>query len=351
MTCRSGKSACNGVVGTFGLQGGCCIITCLYRESARQRGLADKKAVEIYKSQEMQMHKLTALFLLSLLALTANAASAPVMVSTQWLAKHINDKHLVVLDMSSDDTQYARFHLPGAVRMPYYSLMLRKKRGEKFSKRISDEALAHNLGLMGISQSNRIIIYDDMGGLEAARLFWHLDRLGHNNVSVLDGGLVKWILEGRKVDNRQPARRNKTSYGPLPAKRDNEAGYKDVKQASEKGTALLIDARTVEEYIGDKKRKRGGHVPGAIWWPWQQAVDMRQGFTLKSDKTLADLFRQKNITDKSRPIITYCRSGHRAAHTYLALRHLGYKNVKLYVNSMNEYEAVKRGKLKLGRNP
>ncbi len=297
------------------------------------------------------MHKLTAMLLLSMLALTANAALTPVMVSTQWLGKHINDKQLVVIDMSSDDTQYARFHLPGAVRLPYYSLLLRMKRGEKFPKRISDDALVHNLGLLGISQSNRIVIYDDMGGLEAARLFWHLDRLGHSKVSVLDGGLVKWILEGRKVDNRQPARRNKTAYGPISKKRDNEADYETVRRASEKGDAMLIDVRTVEEYVGDEKRKKGGHVPGAIWWPWQQAVDMQQGFTMKPDKTLADLLKQKKLTDKSRPVITYCQSGHRAAHTYLILRHLGYKNVKLYVNSMNEYEGDKRGKLKLGRAP
>lgn len=297
------------------------------------------------------MRKLTVLLLLGFMATAANAESSPVMVSTKWLAKHINDKHLVLIDMSSDDTQYARFHLPDAIRLPYYSLILRKKKGEKFPRRISDEALAYNLGALGVSQSHHIIIYDDMGGLEAARLFWHLERLGHSHVSVLDGGLVKWILEGRKVDNKQPKPRNRTSFGPITNKKENEASLEDVRKASAKGSSLLLDVRSAEEYMGDTKRKKGGHISGAVWWPWQQAIDMQGGFTLKSDKTLSDLFAKKDAGDKSKPIITYCRSGHRAAHTYLTLRHLGYSNVKLYVNSMNEYETIRGNKLSLGRKP
>lgn len=281
---------------------------------------------------------------------TAVMAAAPVMVSTKWLAKHVNDKHMAIIDMSAEDSQYARFHLPGAVRLPYYMLILRQKKSEKFPRRISDDALAHNLGIMGISQSHRIIIYDDMGGLQAARLFWHLERLGHNNVSVLNGGLVKWILEGRKVTNKT-VKRTRTAFGPRQKTKDNEASLADVKAAAEQNGTRLVDVRSLEEYTGDAKRRQGGHIPAAIWWPWEQALDTAAGFKLKPVETLRQLFKQKGIENKKQPLIAYCQSGHRAAHTYLALRHLGFINVKLYVNSMNEYAADKSARLNMGGKP
>lgn len=283
-------------------------------------------------------------------ASTAAMAATPVMVSTNWLAKHINDKHIAIIDMSAEDSQYARFHLPGAVRLPYYMLILRQKKKEKFSQRISDDALAYNLGIMGISQSHRIVIYDDMGGLQAARLFWHLERLGHNNVSVLNGGLVKWILEQRKVTNKK-VKRTKTAFGPRQKTKDNEASLADIKAAVDHSGAMLVDVRTLEEYAGDTKRGLGGHIPGSTWWSWEQALDTGAGFKLKPSKTLRQLFKQKGIENKKQPLITYCQSGHRAAHTYMVLRHLGFTNVKLYVNSMNEYAADKSARLNLGGNP
>lgn len=293
------------------------------------------------------MRKLLLVLLLAWVIPAYSQQSVPVMVSTEWLADHVADKDVVLVDMSAEDTQYARFHLPGAIRFPYYTLMLRPKPGEQFSRRITNRALAYNLGVMGISQSDHIVIYDDMGGLEAGRLFWHLEQLGHPRVSVLDGGLVKWILEGRKVSNAE-VKRSAANYGPLTQSRDNEAMLEDIDTLITNQSARLIDVRSMEEYAGNEKRKQGGHIAGALWWEWDQALDVQGGFRLKPGETLKQLLAQKGIEDKKQPLVTYCQSGHRAAHTYLVLRHLGFENVRLYPNSMKEYGSVRGKKLVRG---
>jgi len=274
--------------------------------------------------------------------------AAPVAVSTDWLAKHLNDDKIAVIDMSSNETQYQRFHLPNAIYLPYHALIQQRKK-DRIPVRLDSDKFIALLGMLGITQDRHVVIYDDLGGLNAGRLFWELERLGHPDVSVLDGGLVKWILEGRKVTN--------TPVTPRPAKyiakgtgRDNEADLEEIDQVLEKKTALILDVRSLEEYVGDEKRRSGGHVPGARWWEWTNSVDFENEFKWKKsavlNKSLADLG-----IDKSRSLILYCQSGHRASQAYLTLRNLGYEKVKVYGNSMNEYERYRKSSLKRGNAP
>jgi thiosulfate/3-mercaptopyruvate sulfurtransferase len=272
-------------------------------------------------------------------------AGAPVLVDTGWLADHQNDPDLVVVDMSMDDTQYQRFHLPGAVRLPYQ--LLTKKRRDGVSLRHGDKRLAMLLGLMGISADKYVVIYDDMGGLQAARLFWELERIGHDRVSVLDGGLVKWILEGRKVTN-EPVHPQRTQYQLPGGGRDNEADKATVQAAMGDGRTILLDVRSEQEYVGSPRMKRSGHIPGAKWWPWEQAVDFKQAFVAQSsDKLLASL--DKLGVRKDTPVITYCQSGHRAGRAYMTLRRLGFNNVKLYDGSMAEWSIDRSLPLQTGK--
>lgn len=275
--------------------------------------------------------------------------AAPVLVNSGWLAKHIDSKNVAVIDMSAEDTQYDRFHLPGATRLPNYALVMRGKK-DKFSKPIPADRLAKILGQLGITSKHHIVIYDDMGGLQAGRLFWQLEAIGHKEVSVLDGGLVKWILEGRKVVNT-PVKRTIAQYSLTSKTRNNLATMEDVKRASESGETILLDVRSEEEYIGDLKKRRGGHVPGARWWPWQQAVNFNNGFTRAAASKIKTSLQKVGVRDAGQPVITYCYSGHRAAQSYLTLRSLGYENVRLYARSMAEYGLYKSSPLKLGRKP
>ena len=258
--------------------------------------------------------------------------AAPVYVDHNWLAKNLKQTDLVIVDMTSDGVQYLRYHIPGAVRLPYQDIVTRRK--DKVSVRLPDAAFFNVLGQLGITPQQRVVIYDDMGGLEAGRLFWELERIGHDKVSVLRGGLVKWVLAGHRVDN--------VPVNPLPkqhkwtkAKHNNEASLSDIRQNK---TARLLDVRSLDEYVGHPRYPRSGHIPNAKWWPWEANVDFANGFVPRSDEVLQTELSKLGVSDKNQPLVVYCRSGHRAGQAYLTLRSLGYQNVKLYDGSMAEYE-------------
>lgn len=298
------------------------------------------------------LNTLRALLLLgALVPLTALAA--PVLVDTGWVAKNRGDPKVVLVDMATEATQYQRFHLPGAVYLPYAAIVYKRKDG--VSTRVPDQHLIKILGLMGITADHHVVIYDDMGGLEAGRLFWELERIGHRQVSVMDGGLVRWVLEGRKVVATptlpKPGQYRRTKL----AGRDNEASLEEVVAARDKRTAVLLDVRSKEEYFGNKKLKKrnkpSGHIPGARWWPWDQSVGFDAQFRFKDRPALLASLAAIGIKDKAAPVITYCRSGHRAAQSYLVLRHLGFTQVRLYDGSMAEYARDPKAPLKLGKTP
>ena len=262
------------------------------------------------------------------------ALSEPVMVETDWLAKHVTDKGLVVVDMSSDPFQYTRFHIPGAVRLSYEDLLrVRKPDGVKL--RLSNKQFCALLGKLGISRQTYVVIYDDMGGLNAGRLFWQLEQIGHPRVSVLNGGLVGWIQDGHKITGQvtQPAT---ASYQPVQEFRDNDIAYSAVREQIKTDQSLFLDVRSQEEYQGSPRLPRSGHIPGALWWPWENSINLGNAFRHKPLKDIQAQLDRIGVTPK-KPIILYCRTGHRASQSYLTLRALGYTRVQLYDGSMAEY--------------
>lgn len=262
--------------------------------------------------------------------------AAPVLVTSAWLEPQLKDRDLVVIDMTDEDLQYTRYHIPGAVRLGYTDL-LNAPVGKKPPAPLTDAQLATLLGQLGITRHTRLVLYDDMGGLNAGRLFLDLERIGHPSVSVLDGGLVKWVLEGRRVDNI-PVLRKPATYTLGATRRANVAALTDVQRAaSQADPVLLLDVRSRDEYTGNPKEPRSGHIPQARWWPWEQAIRMDSGFTLHEPDVLLTSLAKADVPDRKTPIILYCRSGHRASQSYLTLRHLGFENVRVYSGSMNEY--------------
>lgn len=285
-------------------------------------------------------------FILILAAALTDAA--PVLVDGSWLESRLDDKNIVLVDMTVDRIQYDRFHLPGAVYVPYPAIVKPREK-DKVILPLSKRELAQRLGQFGIRRQHHVVIYDDMGGLNAGRLFWALEHIGHPQVSVLDGGLVKWMLDGRKVVNA-PIRPSKVNYVGDGGGRDNLATLEDMDNARNKGV-VVIDTRTIDEYAGDRKRREGGHVDAARWWEWSRSIDIAGGFVHKPAELLKADLNALGAGNKSQPIIAYCRSGHRAAQTYLTLRSLGYTNVKLYANSMREFGVYRANALKRSKRP
>jgi thiosulfate/3-mercaptopyruvate sulfurtransferase len=296
----------------------------------------------------MSLNRSAIAILFVLIFLNGAVRAAPVMVDTQWVAKNMARPGVVLIDMAADETQYDRFHIPGAIYLPYYAIVKARKK-DRVTLPLTGAEFRQILGKFGLSSSQHFVIYDDMGGLNAARLFWQLEGIGHKNVSVMNGGLVKWILEGRKVVNK-PARLKPVAYGTSRNGRNNLATMKDVDNAVKNGVTL-IDARSDEEYIGDLKKRKGGHVPGAKWWEWSRSIDISRGFIHRPDSKLQSELVSIGAGEKNKPVIAYCRSGHRAAQTYLTLRSLGYEDVKLYAQSMKEYGLYRAKNLKRGMQP
>ncbi|GMR08912.1 MAG: rhodanese-like domain-containing protein [Gammaproteobacteria bacterium] len=297
------------------------------------------------------LQKLLAILTMSALLFMSTgvmAGSTPVFVSTDWLAKHINDKDVIIVDMTMGGMQYNRFHIPGAIRLDYGEIV--KRRRDRVSVRLSNDELARVLGGAGISADSYVVIYDDMGGLNAGRLFWEMERIGHKKVSVVQGGLVTWILEYRKVTNK-PTVRKPVTHKKFTAGRNNEAMMLDVVKASNDKQVTLLDVRTDMEYVGNPRMPRTGHVPGALWWPWMDNVAFEKGFILVEEDKINQSLARLGVKDKKQPVIVYCKSGHRAAQAYLTLRSLGYENVKLYDGSMDEYARVRTNPLVMGKQP
>ncbi len=291
--------------------------------------------------------KITRRFLFILLSLLFSLNSlADTRVSTSWLKQHLNDADLVLIDMA-DDLQYQRFHIPAARNLPYSALNRVTRQRVSFSA--GRERLLQILGLLGAKTDSHIIIYDDLGGLNAARLYWELERLGHSRMAILDGGLVDWILAGYKVTN-QPAKAVKSRYQPAKNKGiDNVATLDDVIHPS-KGTVLL-DVRSQQEYSGHPRQPRSGHIPGAKWWSWDNGVDFENRFKMKPLPELKTAFRKLGLENPDTPVILYCQSGHRASQVYYTLRQLGYRKVKVYDGSMAEYSLRKDLPLRKGMQP
>jgi thiosulfate/3-mercaptopyruvate sulfurtransferase len=267
-------------------------------------------------------------------------------ISTNWLGSHLNDTNLTLIDMA-DDVQYQRFHLPGALHLPYRAINTTDRYGASYSS--GREQLINVLGLLGVSPESHVVIYDDLGGLNASRLYWELEGLGHQRVSVLDGGLVQWVLEGRKVSN-QAVNAIKTNYTPANKQpRANLATLADISQLS--ADAILLDVRTQEEYAGDPRQPRSGHIPGARWWPWDSTVDFNAGFRLKPAAELKHQLQSLGVSDPDLPVYLYCRTGHRASQSYYVLRQLGFSKVKIYDGSIAEYSRHTTLPLRKGMRP
>lgn len=259
-------------------------------------------------------------------------ARPELLVDTAWLAQHLTDSDIRIVDMRARG--YADGHIPQAVFLDNNWIRNPKAPPTFLPTAQEFEAL---MARLGISNNTRVIAYDDRGGIYAARLWWIMNHFGHANVALLDGGWVKWTAEQRAITTTAPAVTAATfSVRPGTVK---VATADQVRAASNDPKIKLIDARTQNEIEGKDLRniKRAGYIESSIPIYWEDTLDA----TTKAFKPAADitrLYRDKGVSG-SDEVVVYCQIGMRAAHDLFTLALIGHDLTKLsnYYGSWEEW--------------
>ncbi len=261
------------------------------------------------------------------------------LVDTQWLADNLNNENLKIVHVASMGGKKEHFdmkHVPGSVYLGIGELM----GGLGGSSTPPDKAKFETLmGALGINNDSHVIILGGSGdNVFIYGAFWLMKYHGQKNVSILDGGVRKWMKEGRKTSGKPTPIKN-TKYSASP---DSSifATADDVLKSINNSKAALVDVRGTDEYIGTNVmgNKRTGHVPGSIHMEFYSS-NMTQDGTFKSLKDLQSTYTAKGVT-KDKEVIIYCQAGVRAANTHFVLQYLlGYPNVKNYVGSWGEWSS------------
>ena len=246
------------------------------------------------------------------------------LVTPDWLAAHLDQPELRLVDVRSADA-YAEGHVPHAA---YLELSAVSTTVDNVAGMLLPPAdFAAVIGRLGIDDDSLVVIYDANWGMAAARVLWALEAYGHRRVAVLNGGWDRWHEAGYPTT---------TAIATVPAARfvprPNPALLAElpwIQQHLHDDDVVIVDTRATGEYTA-------GHLPGAVSWDWLRGVPAGGWEAVRDDAELAAELAAAGITP-DKEIVTYCRSGVRAAHTYLVLRHLGYPRVRNYDGSWLEW--------------
>jgi len=261
-----------------------------------------------------------------------------VLVDVDWVRGHLGDDSVRMLDVSSDPSVYAGWHLPGA-RYLHWKGDLTARPGLPGGQVVSREALARVLGARGVTEDDTVVLYDDCLGVYAARAYWVLKYYGHADVRLLDGGRSAWEAAGGELAADEPPQ-EQAIYVAQPPNRLIRAEWRDVIDRLQDPNTRYLDVRTAMEYSGhEPPTARGGHIPGAINVSWAHAVDADG--RLRPLEDLVRLYRKAGI-DPEDDIIVYSQIGVRSAHTWFVLHELlGYPSVSCYDGSWEEYSSIR----------
>lgn len=246
------------------------------------------------------------------------------------LQKKLNSPNLCLIDARPAE-EFARGHIPGAVHFDLFGLSLVDTREAPLNAFM--QMIHHVLELRGVGEDKEVVFYDEHSGMRAARGVWFLEYFGHPNGRMLDGGFQVWSKAGLPVTSEAVA--PKAASFKTSARREVLATVNDVLDAVNKKQSLILDTRSKGEYLGTHVRAaRGGAIPAAIHVEWTENLDPTGQF--KSDAELRAMYAKAGITP-DREVISYCQGGYRAAHSYVALRLIGFPRVRNYIGSWKEW--------------
>lgn len=267
-------------------------------------------------------------------------AHPEVLVDTEWVAAHLEDPNVRLIESNEDVLLYDQGHIPGAIKIDWI---------DDLNDPIMRDYLDHErfeqlLSAKGISNDTTVIFYGDKNNWWATYALWVFKLFGHADARILNGGRAKWIAEGRPLTRDVPTYAA-TSYHA--AERDDatiRAFRDEVRNHITKDGGALVDVRSPQEFSGERTHMpeypqegtlRGGHIPTAVNVPWAKAVN--EDGTFKTAAELEDLYAQQGVTP-DRDVITYCRIGERSSHTWFVLNYLlGFPNVRNYDGSWTEW--------------
>jgi len=279
----------------------------------------------------------------------AEYANPNVLVSTQWVADHLKDPKVRIVESNEDPLLYDVGHVPGAVKVDWLADL-----NDQVSRDFVDpQGFAKLASRLGISPDTTVVFYGDRNNWWAAYAYWLFKVYNHKDCRIMNGGRAKWIEEGRELSKDVP-QVQPTNY-PTPSVNQDIRAYQDdvlafigAKRGDKTGklppNRSLVDVRSPGEYSGQVTHMpdypqegvlRGGHIPGAQSIPWAQAANPDQ--TFKSADDLKALYEGKGVTP-DKDVIAYCRIGERSSHTWFVLHELlGYPKVRNYDGSWTEW--------------
>ena len=271
----------------------------------------------------------------------AQYAHPEVLVSTEWLAAHLQDPGLRIVESNEDILLYDTGHIPGAVHIDWREDL----QDQLVRDYISPAAFAELCERHGISPDTTVLFYGDKSNWWSCYALWAFRLYGHTKVKILDGGRDKWVAEGRALTKEKP-KYPATSYPVPPRRFDPEIrAFYDQTLAHMEAKRPMIDVRSPGEFKGDVTHMpeypqegvlRGGHIPGAQSVPWKTAANADA--TFKSADELRKIYGEQCGLKSDDDIIAYCRIGERSSHTWFVLHYLlGYEKVRNYDGSWTEW--------------
>jgi len=267
-------------------------------------------------------------------------ASPERLVSTDWLAKHLDTPKVVVVESDEDVLLYDTGHIPGSVKVDWHMdlndpLVRDYLDGAQFARMLSEK---------GIGRDDTVVVYGDNFNWWASYALWVFTLFGHPDVRLLDGGRAKWIAEGRTLTTDVPTR-SRTDYPVVERDDSRIRAFRDQVLVHMNAKGRMVDVRSPQEFRGEllhmpdypqEGALRGGHIPGAHNVPWKRAAN--EDGTFKSAEELRTIYESELGLTPDDDVVTYCRIGERSSHTWFVLTHLlGYPRVRNYDGSWTEW--------------
>ena len=265
-----------------------------------------------------------------------------VLVNSKWVAENLDDPNVRLIHIDRDRLEgYTAAHIPGAIGWNWKDMLW-----DPFERQFpSEEQFCARLGLAGISNDTTVVLYG-VPVQFGTYAWWVFKLCGHVDVRLLDGGLVKWELEGRPVTQDVPGVSPVTYLSPM-RREGLRVGRDDVLQRINDSECTILDHRSPEEYSGlrvsplgmfDHGAERSGRIPGAVHIPYDSLLN--DDTTFKSPEVLKEIFAA-HVPDWSHPVISYCRLSHRATLANFAMTQLlGYQNARVYDGSWTEWGSI-----------